>query len=128
VQTVRTFLEAEAYNGPSLIIAYSHCIQQGIDTARGWDQQKAAVASGHWPLMRFNPDLVHQGKNPLTLDSKAPSIPLEKYAYKETRYTMLVQSNEEAAEKLLKLAQEDVNTRWKFYEQLAAIKYNGENK
>jgi pyruvate-ferredoxin/flavodoxin oxidoreductase len=90
------------------------------------DQQKAAVASGHWPLFRYNPDLVHQGKNPLTLDSKAPTIPLEKYVYNETRYTMLVQSNEEAAEKLLKLAQEDVNTRWKFYEQLAAIKYNGD--
>ena len=128
VQTVRTFLEAEAYAGPSLIIAYSHCIQQGIDTARGWDQQKAAVASGHWPLMRYNPDLVHQGKNPFVIDSKAPTIALEKYAYSETRYTMLVQSNEEAAEKLLKLAQEDVNTRWKYYEQLAAIKYNGESK
>jgi len=128
VQTIRTFLEAEAYNGPSLIIAYSHCIQQGIDTARGWDQQKAAVACGHWPLMRYHPDLIHQGKNPLILDSKAPTLPLEKYAYKETRYTMLVQSNEEAAEKLLKLAQEDVNTRWKFYEQLAAIKYDAENK
>ncbi len=128
VQTVRTFLEAEAYEGPSLIIAYSHCINHGIDMARGWDQQKLAVNSGHWPLFRYNPNLAQQGKNPLTLDSKAPSVPLEKYVYNETRYTMLVQSNEEAAEKLLKLAQEDVHTRWKFYEQLAAIKYNGENK
>ena len=128
VQTVRTFLEAEAYEGPSLIIAYSHCINHGIDMARGWDQQKLAVNSGHWPLFRYNPDLAHQGKNPLTLDSKAPSVPLEKYVYNETRYTMLVQSNEEAAEKLLKLAQEDVHTRWKFYEQLAAIKYNGDSK
>ena len=78
--------------------------------------------------MRYNPDLVHQGKNPFVIDSKAPTLPLEKYAYAETRYTMLVQSNEDAAEKLLKLAQEDVNTTWKYYEQLAAIKYDGESK
>ncbi|MBI5034980.1 MAG: pyruvate:ferredoxin (flavodoxin) oxidoreductase [Chloroflexi bacterium] len=126
VQTVRTFLEAEAYNGPSLIIAYSHCLQQGMDTARGWDQQKLAVAAGHWPLFRYNPDLEKQGKNPMQLDSKAPSIPLQKYAYNETRYTMLTQSNEAEAERLLKLAQEDVNKRWKMYEQLAA--QNGDEK
>jgi pyruvate-ferredoxin/flavodoxin oxidoreductase len=118
--TVKAFLEAEAYNGPSIIIAYSPCIQQGIDMARGLDQQKLAVLSGHWPLFRYNPDLVAQGKNPMQLDSKAPSIPLQKYVYNETRYTMLSQSNEEAAERLLKLAQEDVNKRWKQYEQLAA--------
>jgi pyruvate-ferredoxin/flavodoxin oxidoreductase len=117
--TVRALLEAEAYNGPSLIIAYSHCIQQGIDMARGLDQQKLAVLSGHWPLFRYNPELAAQGKNPMQLDSKAPSIPLQKYVYNETRYTMLSQSNEEAAERLLKLAQEDVNKRWKQYEQLA---------
>ncbi len=113
--TVKAFLEAEAYNGPSIIIAYSPCIQQGIDMARGLDQQKLAVLSGHWPLFRYNPDLVAQGKNPMQLDSKAPSIPLQKYVYNETRYTMLSQSNEEAAERLLKLAQEDVNKRWKQY-------------
>jgi pyruvate-ferredoxin/flavodoxin oxidoreductase len=117
--TVRALLEAEAYNGPSLIIAYSHCIQQGIDMARGLEQQKLAVLSGHWPLFRYNPELAAQGKNPMQLDSKAPSIPLQKYVYNETRYTMLSQSNEEAAEHLLKLAQEDVNKRWKQYEQLA---------
>ena len=126
-QVVKAFLEAEAYEGPSIIIAYSHCIEQKIDTARGLEQQKLAVQSGHWPLFRYNPALVKEGKNPLQLDSKAPSIPLEKYAYNETRYTMLIQSNEEAAERLMKLAQEDVNTSWKMYEQLAAMQYNGHN-
>jgi pyruvate-ferredoxin/flavodoxin oxidoreductase len=126
VQTIRTFIEAEAYDGPSLIIAYSHCIQQGIDTARGWDQQKLAVASGHWPLFHYNPDLAKQGKNPMVLDSKAPSVPLQKYTYNETRYTMLTQSNEAEAERLLKLGQEDVNKRWKLYEQMAA--QGGEEK
>lgn len=126
-QVVKAFLEAEAYDGPSMIIAYSHCIEQKIDTARGLEQQKLAVQAGHWPLFRYNPALLKEGKNPLQLDSKAPSIPLEKYAYNETRYTMLIQSNEEAAERLLKLAQQDVDTRWKLYEQFAAIHFNGSN-
>ncbi|MBI4788207.1 MAG: pyruvate:ferredoxin (flavodoxin) oxidoreductase [Chloroflexi bacterium] len=126
-QTIKTFMEAEAYPGPSLIIAYSHCIQQGLDMTRGWDQQKAAVASGHWPLFRYNPMLRAEGKNPLQLDSKAPSIPLEKYVYNETRYTSLALTDEEGAERLLKLAQEDVNARWKMYEQLAAMN-GGEKK
>jgi pyruvate-ferredoxin/flavodoxin oxidoreductase len=128
VQTLRTFLEAEAYNGPSLIIAYSHCINHGIDIAKGLEQQRLAVQAGYWPLFRYNPALAAQGKNPLILDSKAPSIPLQKYAYNETRYTMLTLSNEAEAERLLKLAQEDVDRRWKQYEQLAALKYNGEGK
>jgi len=123
-QTIRTFLEAEAYDGPSLVIAYSHCINHGFDMARGWDQQKLAVTSGHWPLFHYNPDLTKAGKNPMVLDSKAPSIPLQKYAYNETRYTMLAQSNEDAAERLLKLAQQDVDKRWKLYEQLAAMNGN----
>lgn len=126
-QTIKAFLEAEAYDGPSIIIAYSHCIEQKIDTARGLEQQKLAVQAGHWPLFRYNPVLSKEGKNPFQLDSKAPSIPLEKYAYNETRYTMLVQSNEEAAERLMKLAQEDVNTRWKLYEQFAGIPHNGQD-
>ena len=126
-QTIKTFMEAEAYPGPSLIIAYSHCIQQGLDMARGWDQQKGAVASGHWPLFRYNPMLRAEGKNPLQLDSKAPSIPLEKYVYNETRYTSLALTDEEGAERLLKLAQEDVNVRWKMYEQLASMN-GGEKK
>ncbi|MBI3913390.1 MAG: hypothetical protein HY327_04285, partial [Chloroflexi bacterium] len=112
---------------PSLIIAYSHCIAHGYDMARGMDQQKAAVASGYWPLFRYNPDLMKEAKNPLQLDSKAPSIALEKYAYNETRYTMLVQSNEEAAERLLKAAQEDVQRKWHLLEQLAAMRVNDKN-
>jgi pyruvate-ferredoxin/flavodoxin oxidoreductase len=124
-QTMRAFIEAEAYDGPSLIIAYSHCINHGIDMALGMEQQKLAVNSGHWPLLRYNPALTAEGKNPFTLDSKAPSISLDKYIYNETRYKMLVQSNEEAAERLLKLGQEDIQARWRWYEQLAAMQFNG---
>lgn len=127
-QTIKAFMEAEAYPGPSLIIAYSHCIAHGIDMAKGLDQQKLAVNAGHWPLFRYNPLLAAEGKPPMTLDSKAPSVPLEKYVYNETRYTMLIQSDEEAAERLLKLAQDDVKARWKMYEQLAAMQVNGEKK
>jgi pyruvate-ferredoxin/flavodoxin oxidoreductase len=119
-QTVRAFLEAEAYPGPSLIIAYSHCIAHGINMSKGMNQQKLAVDSGAWPLYRFNPTLAEAGQNPLSLDSKAPKIPLRDYVYNETRYSMLVQSDEARAEKLLKLAQEDVEKRWKQYEALAS--------
>jgi pyruvate-ferredoxin/flavodoxin oxidoreductase len=121
MQTVKAFLEAEAYNGPSLIIAYSHCIAHGYDLVFGLDQQKAAVQSGYWPLFRYNPDLAGQGKNPFQLESKAPSIPLDRYIYNETRYTMLKHSNPEAAAVLLKEAQEDVLKRWKVYEHWATL-------
>ena len=124
-QTVRAFLEAEAYNGPSLIIAYSHCIAHGFNLANGLTEQKLAVDSGAWPLYRFNPENAAQSKNPLTLDSKAPKIPLKDYVYNETRFSMLVQSDEERAETLLKLAQEDVLARWRQYEGLAAMSYGG---
>ena len=119
MQTLKAFNEAEAYDGPSIIIAYSHCIAHGFDLVHGLDQQKLAVQSGHWPLFRYNPTLVGQGKAPFTLDSKAPSIPLEKYIYNETRYTMLRHSDPKAAQLLLTEAQEDVNTRFKMYEQWA---------
>jgi pyruvate-ferredoxin/flavodoxin oxidoreductase len=119
-QTIKAFLEAEAYDGPSLIIAYSTCIAHGFDLSFGLEQQKAAVASGHWPLFRFNPELVRDNKNPLQLDSKGPSIPLEKYIYNETRYTMLARSNPESAKRLLEHAQKDIQARWKWYEHLAA--------
>ncbi|MDW8326698.1 MAG: pyruvate:ferredoxin (flavodoxin) oxidoreductase [Anaerolineales bacterium] len=118
-QTIRAFLEAEAYNGPSLIIAYSHCIAHGYDLRYGLDQQKKAVLSGYWPLFRYNPDLAKEGKNPFQLDSKPPSLPLRDYVYNETRYKMLTQSDEERAELLYRQAQEDVYRRWKQYEQLA---------
>ncbi len=122
-QTLRAFLEAEAYDGPALIIAYSHCINHGIDMRKGLDQQRLAVQSGIWPLYRYNPDLAAQGKNPLIIDSKDPSIPVQEYAYNETRYRMLVQADEARAEKLMEQAREDVAKRWNLYRQMAAIQY-----
>jgi len=119
--TIKAFLEAEAHDGPSLIIAYSHCIAHGYDMMHGLEQQKAAVLSGYWPLMRYNPALRREGKNPFQLDSKAPSIPLKQYAYQEARYTMLVRSNPEAAARLLALAQEDVDRHWRVYSNRAAL-------
>ena len=100
MHTVKAFIEAEAYDGPSLIIAYSHCIAHGYDLVHGMDQQKAAVNSGYWPLFRYNPALAAQGKNPFQLDSRPASIGLKDYIYNETRYTMLVKSNPEEAKKL----------------------------
>ena len=128
MHTVKAFLEAEAYDGPSLIIAYSHCIAHGYDLAYGMEQQKAAVNSGHWPLFRYNPDLVAQHKNPFQLDSRAPSVALKDYIYNETRYTMLAKSNPEEAARLLKLAQEDVAGKWKLYDYLAHEPANGQPK
>jgi pyruvate-ferredoxin/flavodoxin oxidoreductase len=125
MHTVKAFLEAEAHNGPSLIIAYSHCIAHGYDLVHGLDQQKAAVNSGYWPLFRYNPGLVAQNKNPFMLDSKAATIGLTDYIYNETRYTMLVKSNPEAAKRLLELAKEDVAEHWKLYDYLAHEPANG---
>jgi pyruvate-ferredoxin/flavodoxin oxidoreductase len=122
-QTLNAFLEADAFEGPSLIIAYSHCINHGIDMRKGLEQQKLAVQSGFWPLYRYNPKLVEEGKNPLVIDSKDPSIPLEQYAYNETRYRMLVQTDEQRAAMLLKQAQQDVKSRWELYKQMAAMHY-----
>jgi pyruvate-ferredoxin/flavodoxin oxidoreductase len=119
LQTIRAFMEAEAYDGPSLIIAYSHCIAHGINMAKGMDSQKAAVDSGHWPLYRYNPMLAAQGKNPLKLDSKAPKIRFEDYAYMETRYKMLTKSDPEGAKELMAKAELDVKERWKAFEDLA---------
>jgi pyruvate-ferredoxin/flavodoxin oxidoreductase len=120
-QTLKAFREAEAYPGPSLIIAYSPCIAHGYDLRHGMDQQKAAVLSGHWPLFRYNPDAAREGQPALQLDSKAPSLPLKAYAYNETRYTMLAHSDPDAARRLLERAQEDVHARWRLYEQWAAL-------
>ncbi len=128
MQTLKAFREAEAYDGPSIIIAYSHCIAHGYDLSFGLEQQKAAVQSGYWPMFRYNPDLTKEGKNPLQLDSRAPALPLEKYVYNETRYTMLKLSDPEAAKELLELAKEDVNTRWRLYENWAAMPVNGNAK
>ncbi len=127
-QTLRAFLDAEAYEGPSLIIAYSHCIAHGIDMRKGLEQQKLAVQTGYWPLYRFDPMLAEEGKNPLTLDSKAPTLPLEQFAYNETRYRMLLQSDEKRAEELMQDAKHDVQVRWQQYRELAEDhhKNNGE--
>ncbi|MGB6371255.1 MAG: thiamine pyrophosphate-dependent enzyme, partial [Atribacterota bacterium] len=119
-QVIKAFREAEAFNGPSLIIAYSPCISHGYNLIHGLEQQKLAVQSGYWPLIRFIPDLAKEGKNPLQLDSKAPSIPLEEYIYNENRYKMLTRIMPEEAKKLLKEAQEGVLKRWKLYERLAS--------
>ncbi|MCA9924332.1 MAG: pyruvate:ferredoxin (flavodoxin) oxidoreductase [Anaerolineales bacterium] len=119
-QTVRAILEAEAYDGPSLILAYSHCIAHGYDLKFGLEQQEAAVNSGYWPLYRFNPDLSLEGKNPFQLDSRAPKLPLEQYIYREGRYRILQQSNPEAAARLLELAKSDVQSTWQTYEKMAA--------
>ena len=126
MHTVKAFQEAEAFDGPSIIIAYSHCIAHGYDLAFGMDQQKAAVNSGYWPLFRYNPDLRAEGKNPFQLDSRPPTLPLKQYVYNETRYTMLAKSNPEAAAALLELAQQDVATRWKTYEHMSHQPVNGE--
>ncbi|MEA2202626.1 MAG: pyruvate-ferredoxin/flavodoxin oxidoreductase [Solirubrobacteraceae bacterium] len=120
--TVKAFLEAEAHQGPSLIIAYSQCIAHGIDMAKGMHQQKLAVESGHWPLYRYNPKLAVEGKNPFQLDSHDPKIPLQDYIYTEGRYRMLRQSDPEAAKFLLEQAQESVTHRWRQYQQMAEMK------
>jgi pyruvate-ferredoxin/flavodoxin oxidoreductase len=122
-QTLKAFLEADAFDGPSLIIAYSHCIAHGIDMRKGMDQQRLAVASGVWPLYRYNPDLADAGKNPLNIDSREPTVKVEDYAYNETRYRMLLQSDEARAEALMKDAREDATKRWNLYQQMAAIQY-----
>ena len=123
---VKAFQEAEAYDGPSLIIAYSHCIAHGYDLIHGLDQQKLAVQSGYWPLMRYNPAIRAEGKNPFQLDSKAPSIRLKEYAYREARYTMLARSNPDLAAELLREAQDDVERQWRVYSSRAAMPGRGE--
>ena len=126
-QTVRAILDAESYDGPSLILAYSHCIAHGINMTTANDQQKKAVDSGHWPLLRYDPRLVANGKNPLQLDSRAPKMPLRDYVYNETRYTMLTKTKPQHAAELLTLAQEDVTSRWHLYEQMATLDYSDES-
>ncbi|MEE9369971.1 MAG: pyruvate:ferredoxin (flavodoxin) oxidoreductase [Sedimentisphaerales bacterium] len=120
-QTVKAFVEAEGYQGPSLIIAYAQCIAHGINMTAGYQEQKKAVACGHWPLYRFDPQLKDQGKNPLQLDSKAPTLDFEEYAYGQNRYRTLRQSKPEKAEELLKLATSDAAQRFALMEQLAKL-------
>jgi pyruvate-ferredoxin/flavodoxin oxidoreductase len=120
-QTVKAFAEAEAYPGPSLIIAYAHCIAHGINMTLGYEEQKKAVACGHWPLYRFDPRLKAEGKNPLQLDSKSPTGNFEEYAYGENRYRTLKESKPDAAAALIKLASQDAAQRYALMEQLANL-------
>jgi pyruvate-ferredoxin/flavodoxin oxidoreductase len=115
-QAAKAMAEAEAYDGPSLIIAYAHCINHGFNLALGLEQQKKAVACGHWPLYRYNPELEAVGKNPLHIDSKAPSMPFAEYALNENRYRMLKMMNPEHADELMALSQKDVDKGWRFLE------------
>jgi pyruvate-ferredoxin/flavodoxin oxidoreductase len=121
-QAVKALLEAESYDGPSLVIAYSHCIAQGIDMRKGLEQQKAAVDSGAWILYRYDPRLAAEGKNPLQIDSKPPTISLEQYAYNEARFKMLTKMSPDVAKDLLTKGQKDVVDRQNLYRQMAEMK------
>ncbi len=118
-QSIKAFMEAEAYPGVSLIIAYSHCIAHGINMTTAMNHQKELVDSGRWLLYRYNPLLTDQGKNPLQLDMRSPKVPIDKTVYSENRFAMLTRSQPEEAKRLMKLAQGDVTTRWAMYEYLA---------
>ncbi|HPG39187.1 MAG TPA: pyruvate:ferredoxin (flavodoxin) oxidoreductase [bacterium] len=126
LQTVKAFIEADAYDGPSIIFAYSHCIAHGITMHKGMEEQKAAVESGHYQLFRFNPLLSQQGKNPLILDSKEPKISFEDFAYRENRFKMLTKSKPERAKMLLDLAQKEIKSRYHLYSEWAGIKYEND--
>jgi pyruvate-ferredoxin/flavodoxin oxidoreductase len=121
VQTAKALTEAEAYPGPSLIIAYSTCIAHGIDMATSMSHQKSLVETGYWPLYRYDPTLIEAGKHPFHLDSRAPSRPFAEVAAKEARYAVLPRVNRERAAKLMEEAQEDIEARWSLYEQFAQI-------
>lgn len=118
-QSLLALREAEAYPGPSLVLAYSHCIAHGIDMTQGMKQQDLAVASAYWPLLRYNPELRQAGENPFVLDSPRPRIKLRDYAYNEMRYKSLTRINPPEAERLMLLAQEMVDLRWRTYEDMA---------
>ncbi|HDY74898.1 MAG TPA: pyruvate:ferredoxin (flavodoxin) oxidoreductase, partial [Candidatus Marinimicrobia bacterium] len=126
-QTVKAFMEAEAYDGPSIIIAYSHCIAHGYDMAKGMQQQKIAVETGHWMLYRYNPDLKEKGKQPLQLDSKEPTRHIEEFMYNENRFNMLKRTMPERAAELLKNAERDAKAQYDYYSKLASIKLEKEN-
>jgi pyruvate-ferredoxin/flavodoxin oxidoreductase len=119
-QTVQAFEEADAFNGPSLIIAFSPCIAHGYDLKQGLEHQRLAVRSGYWPLFRYNPTLLQEGRSPLTLDSRPPTTPLADYLASEGRFDRLTHQQSPSDEALLHAAEADVAQRWALYEQLAA--------
>jgi pyruvate-ferredoxin/flavodoxin oxidoreductase len=123
VQTLRAFLEAESYDGPSLIIGYSPCIAHGYDLSLNHQQQDRAVDSGHWPLFRYDPRRAAEGHNPLHLDAKPPSIPFKEFISIETRFNMLWRTHPEDAERFLAKSQQDVRDRYHHYEQLAGLSW-----
>ncbi len=123
-QTLNAFLEAEAHDGPSIIIAYAPCIAHGVDLSNNHRQQDLAVKSGHWPLFRFDPSKAKAGKNPMKLDSEEPSIPYRDFVKTETRFSMLWQTHPEAAERFLAQAQQDVKNRYRYYKQLSELEWN----
>ena len=118
--TIRVMREAESYPGPSLVIAYSHCIAHGYDLVHGLTQQAAAVKSGAWPLFRYDPRRRDRGENPFQLDAKPPSIPFRQFAYNETRFTMLAHIDAATAKAALAAAEDEIARRWRFYEHLAS--------
>jgi pyruvate-ferredoxin/flavodoxin oxidoreductase len=118
-QTVRALAEAEAYPGPALVIGYAHCISHGFDLSRGLEEMKRAVACGHWPLYRYNPALESEGKSPLVIDSKPPSISFAEYAGRENRYRSLSARDPALAEDLMRRAEADVRRRWEYLQHLA---------
>ena len=122
-QTVKAFIEAERYDGPSLIIAYSHCIAHGYDLKHGMDQQKLAVESGLWPTFRYNPELEAKGENPMKLDYKGPRIPVKEYMYNEGRFKMVEKMNPEDAKLFLETATFHAKEMYKRYKNLAEINY-----
>jgi pyruvate-ferredoxin/flavodoxin oxidoreductase len=121
LQTTRAIQEAQSYEGPSLVLAYSHCIAHGIDMSKGAEHQKMAVKSGYWPLWRYDPRHAHRGDHPLRLDSKAPSVPFAEFARSQTRFSLLERTNPPAAERLFALAQHDIDERWNLYEQMGEM-------
>jgi pyruvate-ferredoxin/flavodoxin oxidoreductase len=124
LQTLKAFQEAESYRGPSLILAYSHCIAHGCEMSTAMGHQKEAVTSAYWPLYRYDPRLGAKGEHPFHLDSRKPTLPVKEFAMKEARYAMLSRANPAHAEQLMALAQRDVDERWRFYEQMAGIDRN----
>jgi pyruvate-ferredoxin/flavodoxin oxidoreductase len=122
-QTVKALAEADAYPGPSLVIAYSHCIAHGIEMRKGMEQQKLAVDTGYWPLYRYDPRHAHAGEHPFHLDSRRPKLPLSEFMAREARFAMLARAHPKEAAELAELAQHDVDERWHVYEQVAEIEH-----